>query len=232
MSDHITYLIAHTPRTGSNWLCEVLYHTGKAGRVDPNRAGLFVGYGAGLAHGVYPDKVDEYFADSTTDNGVCGMKSDWNYLDTLAQYFPPGAVDEIMGRYTHFIYLYREDIVAQAVSWYIAAISGVFTSVNLGKEGKGDPFTVAYDRDEIGRRIAKIISADQRWHDYFKLKDIDPLLIKTEDMQASGGMRSTVREVFKHLGLTAPRSFKTQFELQRMDNPLKAEFIERYNAGD
>ena len=137
-----------------------------------------------------------------------------------------------MSRYTHYIYLYREDRVAQAVSWYIAAVSGVFTSVNRGKDGKTDPLAVKYNRDEIGRRVALIASADQRWRTYFEQQGIDALMIKTEDMLASGGMRATVRSIFKHLGISAPRSFKTQFTLEKLVNPLKAEFIDRYNAGD
>ena len=233
MTENITYLIAHTPRTGSNWLCEVLFHAGNAGNVDPNRAGLFVGYGPGLAKpGVYPDKIDEYFTDSTTANGVCGMKSDWGYLDMLDSHFPAGALDAILKRYTHFIYLYREDVVAQAVSWYIAAKSGVFTSVNRNAPGKGDPLAVAYDRAEIAQRIERITDADNRWRTYFEAHAIDALWINTEAMVAKGGMTKAVRAIYKHLGIAAPRVFKTQHTLQKMDNPLKAEFVERYNVGD
>lgn len=225
-----TYLVAHTQRTGSNWLCDVLAHTGIAGIGDVNRCGLFVGYGEGLAApGVYPEEVDEYFRDSTTPNGVCGMKSDWDYLDMLDRHLPEGAVDEILGRFTHFIYLRRRNRLAQAVSWYIAAQSGVFTSANGGKPGKGDPLVVPYNRAEIDKRLARIEAASQRWMYWFSLNGIEPLFVTYEKMEAD--ISETVQRVLRFLGIDAP-DMPIEFTLQKQVNPLKAEFIARYKDGE
>lgn len=225
-----TYLIAHTQRTGSNWLCDVLAHTGVAGINDVNRCGLFVGYGEGLAaQGVYPEKVDEYFHDSTTPNGVCGMKSDWDYLDVLGQYFPVDAVDNILRRFTHFIYLHRQNKLAQSVSWYIAAQSGVFTSTNRGKPDKGDPLAVSYDCLEIDMRLARIEAASKRWMFWFSRNEIDPLFVTYEEMEAD--MSEAVQRILHFLDVDAV-DVPIQYTLQKQVNSLKAEFIARYKAGE
>jgi LPS sulfotransferase NodH len=231
MKYRVSYLIAHTPRTGSNWLCEVLAATGKLGIGHVNRAGLFVGYGPALKKaGVWPDKVFEYFRDSTTPNGVCGMKSDWDYLDTLAEYFPPGALDEILEGYTHHIFLRRADTVAQAVSLWIAAWSGVYTSVNAGKPHKKNPLDVPYKYHEIDKRVKRIKREEMRWLRWYAAQDISPHIVYYEEMAKPGGMEQVVRGIFDYLGVQAPDTINTQLNLHLQTNPLKASYVARFLA--
>lgn len=231
MTPDPVYLIAHTPRTGSNWLCEVLATTGQVGIGHVNRAGLFVGYGEGLAKpGHYPTKVNEYFCDSKTANGITGMKTGWDYLDLLDKHFVDGAVDEILGRYTDYIHLQRKDMVAQSVSWWVAAWSGVFTSVNAGKPDKKNPADTPYDYDQILRRYKSIEADNTRWRNHFKDRGIKPLVVYYETMQRPGGMSATVKRIFKHLGLAKPANIITEVTLERQPMPLKQVFIERFKG--
>lgn len=225
-----TYLIAHTQRTGSNWLCDVLAQTRRAGVNDVNRCGLFIGYGEGLAApGVYPERLDQYFTDSATPNGVIGMKSDWDYLDTLDRHIGAGTAEAVLARFTHFIYLRRRDVLAQAISWYIAGYSGVFTSENLGKPGKKNPLDVLYDRDAIKCRLERIFIANARWKDYFKARDITPLKISYEDLRVD--MAGNVGRVLNFLGVSR-EDVRIKYSLQQQINPLKAEFARRYRNGE
>lgn len=229
MPDSICYLIAHTPRTGSNWLCEVLANTGQAGIGHVNRAGLFVGYGDHLSKpDVWPGKVDEYFAGSTTSNGVCGMKSDWDYLDRLADHFPDGAFETLMARYTHHILLTRSDVVAQAVSLWIAAWSGVYTSVNAHQPHKKDPLQAPYSFKDIVKRIDRIKMETRRWRTWYAQQGITALELVYEDMAAPGEMVKTAQRIFEFLGLKPPAQIETALTLRPQTNPLKASYAARF----
>jgi len=221
----VTYLIAHTPRVGSNWLCEVLANTGLAGIGHVNRAGLFIGYGEGIKND-YPDNLNRYFADGTTPNGVCGMKSDWHYMDGLARHLGDDAVIELLERYTHFIWLKRDDVVAQAVSLWIAAWSGVYTSKNAGLPGKKDPTQVPYDAAQIIKRHFRIDDENRRWGNWFNQMGIRPLELSYEYMHMT--MEGTIIDVFTHLGVGRPENIATEFSLRLQENPLKQQFIDRF----
>lgn len=224
-----TYLIAHTPRTGSNWLCEVLAATGQAGIGHVNRAGLFIGYGPAIAD-QYPENIERYFSDSTTPNGVCGTKSDWSYLhDHIERYLPAGALDAIMGRFTHFILLQRRDFFAQAVSLYIASQSGVYTSVSRNQPDKGDPTKITFDGDAITKNVTRVLTENLEWRAYFRRRNIQPLELFYEDMAAD--MPGTIQQVFEFLGVPPPDYIPAEVTLKRQVNPLKEQFIEKMCAG-
>ena len=128
------YLLCGTPRTGSTLLCGLLQSTNVAGRPEsyfrvpdeqtwanrwrlPRRPdGTFN----------YHDYIRAAIATGTTPNGVFGARVMWGTLDEivtrLSSVYPllAGADLQLLTRAfgsLRFVYLWRADIVAQAVSW-------------------------------------------------------------------------------------------------------------------
>jgi hypothetical protein len=136
-----SYLICSTPRSGSTLLWVLLQSTGIAGRpesyfrlsdeptwVDQWRIardpdGSFD----------YRDYVQAAIRDGSTENGVFGSRVMWGTMDEIVAklntvYRDLAGADldllsRVLGR-TRFVYLYRGDAVAQAVSWARAEQTG------------------------------------------------------------------------------------------------------------
>lgn len=225
MTTPITYLIAHTPRTGSHWLCDVLQRNGLG--ITPEAPALFVGYGPGIAR-PGARALDTFFADRLAKGGgVCGVKTDLAYLEHLAQHIRPlDFKAHIFSHVTHYLLLTRADPVAQAVSWYLAKHTGYWTSADTPRHG-----VPPYDRAAIDALLADLRTQHERWHGIIEAQGAEPLVIAYEDMLKFGGMTRTVRAICKHLGIPTPKPIDTGSDQEKLDVPQQAEYVERYHAG-
>lgn len=218
MADKI--LILSTPRTGSNLLCECLTQTGLIGHVD----GFMVGYGDGIARN-YAENVDLYYHGHCAEGdnqGAFATKIMWDYIDHMADRVKYKTVyDVFFSQFTHVVWLHRIDIVAQAVSWYMAINSGKWTSLNEQKRPYPD-----YNFDYIAWFVGKIISYNERTRYFIESSGLEfRAKISYEDI--AGNILGAVQGV-----LNDNRSFTFNPTLKRQNNPLKAEFIERFLEDD
>src|SRR5262245_7873330 len=81
-SIRLSYLICATPRSGSNFLCEVLRGTAIAGRPDDyfwNPPYWWQRWGTAD----FPSYFGRLLREGTTTNGVFGSKMMWDYLGDL-----------------------------------------------------------------------------------------------------------------------------------------------------
>lgn len=221
-----TYLIAHTPRTGSNFLCELLSKTGEAGIVSLDNCGLFIGSGPDLKQ-VYPRRMDEFFRRQTTPNGVCGMKSGWGYLDHLDEHIHPGVGEEVLSRFTHFIHLKRDDVYAQCVSAYVATVTAQFSS-RAKHPPKVKLEDVSYDFDALYDRYQRFTKAQARWDDWF-----DTHKVPVYDLTYETLVKRTVtevRQIFDFLGMKSPKRISTDTEHQKQTLYLKDEYAQRFKS--
>lgn len=223
MTEPITYLIAHTPRTGSHWLCDVLQRNG-LGIPDADHSALFVGYGPGIA-GPGPRALDAFFEDRLAKGGgLCGVKTDLAYLEHLAQHIQPlDFKAHIFSHVTHYILLTREDQVAQAVSWYLAKHTGYWTSADTPRHE-----VPPYDRAAIDALVHKIKEDTYRWQGIIQAQDAEPLTLAYEDMLKFGGMNRAVKAICKHVGVAAPKPLDMGSDQEKLDVPQQAEYVERY----
>lgn len=220
------YLIAHTPRSGSAWLCDVLAKN-NLGIPGPDRSALFIGYGAGIQEG-WRDRLNAFFADNTNEAGLCGMKTDIAYLEHLSQHLP--GLDykaDLFERFTHFIHLKREDVIEQAVSLYLAQHTGRWTSQD---EAHSD--TPQYDYTAIYKLTLRIHEENQRWDWICESLDMQPLVLTYEALTAKGGMTKAIRSICAHLGIAVPKKIDAGSDLEKLNNPLQAEFVEQFARGD
>lgn len=176
------YVILHTPRTGSNVLCDCLVQTGLAGMRRLTDAGFFIGFGDTVSQAFASGAVDAYFERNRTPNGVEGCKLGWDYIEHLNSYLPWGDVDKILRTFDRFIWLTREDIAAQAVSRLYARTSGVWTSLD---EPVNEVLPVHYNVDRLSYFAAQAAGHNANIETWLKLHREVPLKLTYEDNVAS-----------------------------------------------
>ena len=195
-----TCLIAMLPRTGSTALCSLLEATGVLGapREYLNPRGPLKPWARRLS----AFDLDEYVAalrrERVTPNGVFALKTLYPDLEPLLQ---RGPLSESLGRLS-VVYLTRRDLVAQAVSAYIAAASGVWHRDPQGdlfrSRGGGDP-DPPYDEAAILDERDALLRQQEAWESFFSEHSIEPLRITYEQFVADAN--GTVAAIAEHVGV-------------------------------
>ena len=145
------YLVCATPRTGSSLLCGLLETTGVGGHPASyfrqpdeqswaNQWGLL---GSSDSSFSYPDFVRAAIATGSTPNGMFAARIMRGTLpeliDKLGCLYPDllGADLDLLNRAfgpTRFVYLLRDNVVAQAVSWFRAEQTDVWQEADLSRQ--------------------------------------------------------------------------------------------------
>ena len=231
------YVIASTPRTGSNLLSRALWDTGRAGapkeylnpmqlrdwevrlgsplsrlRHLPLRGPLLV-----LVHrwdrprlAAHLDRVRA----RRTSNGWFGLKLHHHHLRRW------DLGDALEG--ARWVHLRREDRVAQAVSWARALQTGQWAA------HQRPWLPPRYDRRWVDGALRRIEEGEAGWARYFASRRIEPLSLTYE--QVTSDLGGAVRAVLRHLGVTevvaAPPA-----GLTRQADALSEEWARRYRLG-
>lgn len=168
------YVICTTPRSGSNFLSQLLASTGQLGRPleyfnGPARRVL--------DHPDYPDDPEAQLAmildEGRTTNGVYGFKLFITQFDAVANL---GWSRRLPG--LAYVHLERRDLLGQALSWARATQTGQYRSTS---SCTGTP---RYDPALIRNLLSQIIAEQARWRGYFAVNDIRPLLVIYEEIVA------------------------------------------------
>jgi len=170
------YAICTAPRSGSNFLCQLLASTGMLG----NPLEYFNGAGRRYFDDPgYPDDPNEQvrriLSMGTTANGIYAVKVFAHQHDSIS-----GKI-----RWTEhlpdlrYLFLTRRDLLGQAISWSRASQTGQYRHTQ--------PMTSqpTYDADIIAAFLAKIVIEYARWEAYFARNDIAPLRLTYEDVAAA-----------------------------------------------
>ncbi|WP_427920829.1 Stf0 family sulfotransferase [Streptomyces sp. cg40] len=247
-TDTATYFICATPRTGSSLLLGLLDSTGVAGHPQAYfRAPDEVAWAErwGVAHTPqhaldYGDFVRAALAAGRTGNGVFGAKLMWGthaeLTTRLAGLHPdlagdePGLLEREFGTRIRFVYLRRDDILAQAVSWLRAEQTGVWFIGGKGEIGSGKATPAdgqpSFDRDAITRTMRTIEEHNTGWERWFEGCGIEPYRIRYEDLAADP--EAVTLRVLGHLGLVLPAGRHITPSHHRQADRLTDEWIARY----
>jgi LPS sulfotransferase NodH len=200
---HTVYVIAATPRTGSNLLCEGLSATGVAGVPQEYFAPDFVtmwrsrwGLDASSGPGAF---VETALRHGTSSNGVTAFKIQWMHVARLAgclglveaEVLPtllPGAA---------FVNTVRRDRRAQALSWFRAIETREWGRL----AGSPAPPAPALDVEAMVRLEAHIAWQQAAWEAYFAAAEVVPLTVEYESLDAD--YRGQLSRVLRFLGLDA-----------------------------
>ena len=226
-----SYFICGTPRSGSWLLAGLLASTGVAGRPhewfwrDTEEANR-------RAWGIlsFSDYVAHVHDAGTTSNGVFGSKLMWVYLEDLLSRLrelgdisSDGSLIERHFPRPRFVWVRRESVAAQAVSWAKAIQTGHWYHWDT-REPHG---ALAYNREQIDALAREAAAGDAAWREWFAANEIQPFAVRFEDLVADTvGVASAV---LGFLGVVAEGVPVSELTVRTSDR-LNTEWLARYRA--
>lgn len=222
---HTCYLIAASPRCGSQLLTSLLTATGLAGNPDEHFNPWHMGdatnfFPDGLLYG--PEHIQRLIAEHTTPNGLFGTKAHFlqvtNFvgLDRLESLYPVPL---------KYVYLRRKNIERQGVSLARAAQTDAY---NSEMPEKGQP---VYDFHLISQCTREVRVQDKGWKTYFHNRGIEPLVVIYEEL-VEDRVR-ILRGVLEFLGVSIPPDFQIpETHLRKQADSLSDEWVEKFRRGD
>jgi LPS sulfotransferase NodH len=237
-----TYFICATPRTGSSLLLGLLESTGVAGHPEayfrePDEqlwADRWQIAGPADPAFDYPDFVRAAIAAGTSDNGVFGAKLMWGTLDEVVAKLTPVYPDlagqdlELLNRAfgrTRFVYLQRDDVLAQAVSWLRAEQTNIWYAGAAGSNEQAPYF----DATGIGELARTIDEHNAAWREWFASVGVSPHPVRYEGLDADPV--GVTHGILDFLGLDLPAGRKVRQRHRRQADELTVEWLRRYRAG-
>jgi LPS sulfotransferase NodH len=229
----LSYLICATPRSGSNYLCEVLRSTGNAGHPDDyfwNPPYWWERWGTSD----FPSYVRRILEEGTTPNGVFGSKMMWDYLGDLlpqlAALFDvedaaPADVLKAAFPDLRYIWLTRRDKVRQGISYYLAMETGIWRSTDAAKGPTTDP---PFNFLAIDRMVELSTWEDEAWQGYFQQYGLQPLDVAYEDLARAP--MEVARHILANLGLPSGHWPERSWQHRRQANARTDAWVERYHA--
>jgi LPS sulfotransferase NodH len=226
--------VCGVPRSGTSLLAHLLASTGVAGhpsewfwREDVERNTKAWGVTS------WDEYLDRVLERATTPNGVLGAKVMWGYLDDLLfrlrirtrSYDAPDlAVLASVFPRPRFVWLTREDTVAQAVSWAKAIQSGSWAS--------HQPVTgeVEFDFEQVDWLHHEVRIHDGSWRRWFAAQGVEPFHLTYEQLCAEA--ERTILRVLAWLGLEplAGARIEPPPELYKQADAINADWAARYRA--
>jgi len=175
------------------------------------------------------DYVQSVLEHGTSDSGVFGVKLMWGYLgDTLFELrrlsreydaADLAVLSSVFPR-PRFVWLRREDVVMQAVSWVKAVQTGQWMS--------GQPVTgeAKFDFEEIDGLYHLARVQDGSWRRWFEAQRIEPFEIVYEELCREP--ERVVAEALAFLGVDAEPRVEIPRDLLKQADGMNAEWAERY----
>ncbi|MGH3170155.1 MAG: Stf0 family sulfotransferase [Trebonia sp.] len=240
-----SYLICGTPRTGSTLLCALLDSTGVAGHPESyfRRQGER-SYAEGWGIGVSPDGAFDYSAyvraaltAGSTANGVFGARIMWGTMTELAVklrgVYPdvgtgdPGLLERAFGT-ARYIYLWRADVLRQAVSLVRAEQTGFWH--DTGEPGQPEQLAPErkprYDAAAIREHMREIGQHNAAWRAWFAAAGIRPQPVRYEDLDADPA--GVTRGILDYLQLDLPPGRVITARNRRLADDVTQRWAERY----
>jgi LPS sulfotransferase NodH len=157
--------------------------------------------------------LDHITRTHTSSNGVFGMKLLFSQLQWAMEF--ECACSLLAG--SRYIWLTRRDVVAQAVSSYLARQLHAWSSAAEGRRADQGVMRdeIAYDEDTIRARIADLGQANTGWLEFFSVNGFDVLPVAYEDLVADPD--SVCRAICEYCGVSIDSKFaleSTRFKKQ------------------
>lgn len=216
------YLVCATHRSGSNLVCQALWHTDLCGRpqefFSPTRAEHIA-----KEHQLesdpaidYPSYLRELTRARTTPNQVFGGKIMWAHLKhfraaTLGDQ-PQSTTDaqllrQVFGADLRCIWARREDKLRQAISMWKAKQTNIYNSIQSSASQRPEPANQPeFDYDEISKIVARFEKEDAAWQNFFE-ENAFPYQAVTYETFVDRYQEET-RELAEFLGIDVPDDFK------------------------
>ena len=129
--------------------------------------------------------------------------------------------------HTRFIYLHRDDVLAQAVSWHRAEQTNVWHQADQ-EESKRPEQEPRFDFDQICKLVQTIEEHNSEWRAWFASVGIQPYMVQYEDIDADPV--GVACEILDFLGLKLPPGRLIETHHRRLADEVNAQWIGRYRA--
>ena len=212
------YLVCCDARTGSNLLADALRGAGRVGKpfeyfsrgeIDKPWLRAELGVPDGVPFTSFFDWRDYILRAGSQPSGIFAASVHYWQLGHCVETFrAPGAdpaapaLAVLRGFFPDLklVYLRRRNVVAQAISHYVAIATDIWDS-RLGggaRPGESDR-GAAYDFDRIDHQVTSALAAAQGWRETLAGAEAITLPLAYEDLAAD--LPGAVRRVFAHIGV-------------------------------
>ena len=179
----VVYIIAITPRSGSSYLASVMRKSKLMGTPGEFLPPVFM---KNILQKIPARCPDEYLRNvlrkTQTKNKVSGLKTSWFQF----QQFLSALNDQTVFYKFKYIYLYRRDIVQQAVSLYKATESNMFhTNIEHSSDTLQKVKNLEYSYEKIKKWKKHIEQGELEWQNFFLANNIYPLRISYEEIDSN-----------------------------------------------
>jgi LPS sulfotransferase NodH len=221
------FLVCTTPRSGSNMLGRLLAGTGLVGLAGERFNRYEVPEWAEWRPGDYLVTC----AGDARGTGVFGLKLHW---DQLPRFFgllrrlrgtgglsERGLIEAVLPG-PRFVWLRRDDPVAQGVSWWKAEQSGAWIG------GKPAVAEATFDFEGIDELVRRVEQENEGWRQWFAANELDPLVVVYEELAAQPAAAG--RRVLEFLGTAIPDGLTIEPRTKPQSDDLSADWIRRYRS--
>ena len=216
----IGYVICIMPRSGSTFLTHLLRENRFYGYPDEwfNEDGIpAVISGKGIVN--FDQYLDYLWKNYSSETGVFGVELSYPQLTCLREIIP---LENVVGEDFKWFYLVRENIVAQAISLYIAKTTGHYHSY-MEKSGDIAP---EYDAEEIMNITGILLMQETAFERYFSARRITPVRISYESMMRD---KCATVELFRNvLGAGPETEIIDSGVIKKISGDLNEKFEEKF----
>ena len=217
---HLSYIVCSTPRCGSSVFCEALCNTQLAGApteyFDKARMDRFWQHWN-------VESMEQYFEallnKKTSPNGVFGAKAH------LFQYGTAFGFDALPTQLPdlHFIWVTRNDSVAQAVSYTKAVQQDLWThGGNAGNDRE-----LVYEFEQIKQFHDRIERENGRWNKFFEQQNLRPHVVVYEEFSLN--LLACIEQVLGFLGVDQSDDFSIEpITLVKQADEVSTQWCDRF----
>ncbi|KIC50347.1 Stf0 family sulfotransferase [Tateyamaria sp. ANG-S1] len=221
------YAILFTPRSGSSFLTDLIQSTGLLGDAGETFNPPITWDVAGaMGCTSLEDYVDSLVRARNT-SGVFSTEVTWTHVDFLFR-DPQQFVDLVQPE--SYVWLKREDYVAQAVSIMSMSQTGVSHTANASKDDIARARSmVRYNPVQLRGLVKRTLWMEMETERFFRDFGIEPLRLTYE--QITGMAPSEVlRMLSDHLEYDVPIAHMPQSDHKKLSGSKSAEFADRFRA--
>lgn len=185
----IKYCIFMIPRSGSTLLTELLSSTGSLGFPGESFVPDVIRTLSLTFLDLFPSYEDLLLCGLQSDNGVFGIEVEHERLQEEHRFFAD------LTSWRH-IYIWRKDLLAQAISYQISIDTGVWHSF----VGSAQDDELRYiPRSTIIEKINSLLKAERFFRDFFAENQMTPYSISFEELMSDQILH--VRKIADHIGI-------------------------------
>ena len=230
IAPNLSYAIISAPRCGSTFLCNLLKSTSLAGFPAEHLRD----HAAVLARNCHFNPIRYMkitMTRNTTTNGVFGTKIISHFLVTYRR--KDLNIDAFLNRYfSKYIFLIREDKVAQAVSIFLAQKTATYHIFNDDEKQRYHKKLEEINLDdidlkEIDKRYNFICQQEKYLEKFCQDNKVEPLIVKYEELEEEP--QRYISDILDYLGINKRGvNLNIQTNIEKTQSSLSTQIIQKF----